>query len=230
MVLFDAEGRVRRYESADEILRDFFALRLDFYSKRRAALIAAAEADALRAANKARFIGSVVDGSLALRGRPAKEVEAELEREGYARLPATRKAGLAAAQALAAAAAAEVEDDDDSGPADSGVTGEEAAALAAAGGGSRSYEYLLSLPISSLTAEKAADLACAAADAEAEVLRLRAMTPTAMYERDLDALDEALSAREAEAEADAAKAGEEGAGGEQGRKGQGQGEEKGGMV
>jgi len=39
MVLFDSKGVIRRYETAEEILRDFFTLRMDYYGKRRLALI-----------------------------------------------------------------------------------------------------------------------------------------------------------------------------------------------
>lgn len=39
MVLFDSKGVIRRYETAEEILRDFFMLRMDYYGKRRLALI-----------------------------------------------------------------------------------------------------------------------------------------------------------------------------------------------
>ena len=39
MVLFDANGVIKRYESSEDILRDFFMLRMEYYSKRRLALI-----------------------------------------------------------------------------------------------------------------------------------------------------------------------------------------------
>lgn len=39
MVLFDADGVIKRYECAEDILRDFFMLRMEYYSKRRLALI-----------------------------------------------------------------------------------------------------------------------------------------------------------------------------------------------
>ena len=39
MVLFDRHGVIRRYESAEDILEEFFELRMEFYSKRRQALI-----------------------------------------------------------------------------------------------------------------------------------------------------------------------------------------------
>ena len=41
MVLFDSNGVIRRYETAEDILRDFFELRMAYYGKRRLALIQA---------------------------------------------------------------------------------------------------------------------------------------------------------------------------------------------
>ena len=41
MVLFDSNGVIRRYETAEDILCDFFALRMAYYGKRRLALIQA---------------------------------------------------------------------------------------------------------------------------------------------------------------------------------------------
>ena len=39
MMLFNADGVIQRYETPEHILREFFDLRLDFYARRRAALI-----------------------------------------------------------------------------------------------------------------------------------------------------------------------------------------------
>lgn len=41
MTLFDRHGVIRRYESAEDILEEFFELRMEFYSLRRLALIQA---------------------------------------------------------------------------------------------------------------------------------------------------------------------------------------------
>ena len=38
-MLFDAKGVIKRYETAEDILREFFALRMEYYSRRRLALI-----------------------------------------------------------------------------------------------------------------------------------------------------------------------------------------------
>jgi hypothetical protein len=39
MMLFDAEGKIKRYESPEEILMEFFNLRLMYYERRRVALL-----------------------------------------------------------------------------------------------------------------------------------------------------------------------------------------------
>jgi DNA topoisomerase-2 len=39
MMLFDAEGKIKRYESPEHILKEFFDLRLQFYENRRVCLL-----------------------------------------------------------------------------------------------------------------------------------------------------------------------------------------------
>jgi hypothetical protein len=39
MMLFDAEGHIKRYDSPEDILREFFDLRLTFYEKRRVGML-----------------------------------------------------------------------------------------------------------------------------------------------------------------------------------------------
>lgn len=39
MVLFDSRGVIKRYETAEEILKEFYELRIEYYAKRRLCLI-----------------------------------------------------------------------------------------------------------------------------------------------------------------------------------------------
>jgi DNA gyrase/topoisomerase IV subunit A len=39
MMLFDAEGKIKRYETPEQILEEFYELRLDYYHRRKAALL-----------------------------------------------------------------------------------------------------------------------------------------------------------------------------------------------
>ena len=39
MVLFDQRGVIKRYETAEDILKEFYELRIEYYAKRRLCLI-----------------------------------------------------------------------------------------------------------------------------------------------------------------------------------------------
>ncbi|EFN59062.1 hypothetical protein CHLNCDRAFT_137783 [Chlorella variabilis] len=177
MMLFNAEGAIQKYASPEDILRDFYDLRLAYYVKRRAALLRAAEADLLRISNKVRFILAVVGGQLKLSNRRKKDVEGELEDEGYDKLPNQKKAAQQAA-------IDEGEDGDGEGGASAPA----------------SYDYLLSMPLSSLTLEKVQALQSESEDWQATVQRLRATTEKDMWRSDLDAFEMALDGFDEEAE------------------------------
>jgi DNA topoisomerase-2 len=181
MHAFDSDGRITKYESPEAVMQTFFAPRLDAYARRREALLAAAGSELTRLDNKVRFIMSVVDGKLVIAKRKRAELEAELRRGGFDPLPKGGKAAAAAAEAAAA--------DDD---------GEDGAAAAVADAGV-SYDYLLSLPLWSLTLEKVAELTAERGAKAAEVARLQGTTPSELWRFDLDAFAATYAAAEAEA-------------------------------
>lgn len=39
MMLFDKDGKIKRYDSPEQILEEFFDLRLEYYEKRRVSLL-----------------------------------------------------------------------------------------------------------------------------------------------------------------------------------------------
>lgn len=54
-VLFDHNGVLRKYETVDQILREFFELRLQYYEKRKAYLVGFLEAEACKLSNQVRY-------------------------------------------------------------------------------------------------------------------------------------------------------------------------------
>ncbi|KAL4420378.1 hypothetical protein ABPG77_002318 [Micractinium sp. CCAP 211/92] len=179
MMLFNSDGLIQKYACPEDILREFYDLRLRYYAKRRSALLRGAEADLLRISNKVRFILAVVGGRLKLSNRRKADIEAELEAEGYDKLPTQKKAQQQAA-----------------------ADEEEEGEVAGAG-----YEYLLSMPLASLTLEKVEALKQEAEDWKETVERLRATTEKDMWRSDLDAFEQALEGHEEEAARKAAQLG-----------------------
>lgn len=66
MVLFDSNGVLRKYESAEEILKEFFETRLKKYRERKTYLRGMLEADASKLENQARFILEKIEGKVAI--------------------------------------------------------------------------------------------------------------------------------------------------------------------
>lgn len=178
MMLFDAKGQIKKYDSPEDILRDFYELRLQYYDRRRVSLLEAAEAEMRRLSNRVRFILAVIDGKLKLSNRKKAEIEADLQRMGFDRLPPKSGKGKKA-----------------SSGAEEGAEEDGAGELDAA---NASYEYLLSMPLSSLTLEKVEALKEENERQQAEVDRLRATTGKDMWAADLDAFLAAMEAKDEE--------------------------------
>jgi len=83
MVLFDHLGCLRKYETVEEILKEFYTLRLTMYEKRKKYMVGMLEAEASKLSNQARFILEKCDGSLKVENKKKKVMIDELGRKGY---------------------------------------------------------------------------------------------------------------------------------------------------
>ena len=63
-VLFDHNGCIKRYNSAEDILREFYDVRMDLYTKRKAYLEGMLAAESLKMDNIARFIMEKIEGTV----------------------------------------------------------------------------------------------------------------------------------------------------------------------
>ena len=78
MYLFDADGRIARYDSPLAILRDYCKVRIAYYAKRRDHLLATLADEVAGLDEKIRFVRAVIDGSLVVFRRPAREVARDM--------------------------------------------------------------------------------------------------------------------------------------------------------
>jgi len=201
MVLFDEDGKIARYNSALDILKDFCVLRRKVYERRKAYLVAKLTREKEILSNKARFILLVVSGELELRKRKKADLLKDLKQRGFkpmSELDAIMKAG-------GATCADEAEGTTSDPAAVQGATGEAAAAE------KTDYDYLLGMNLWSLTYEKVEEIKKLLDIKKQELDVLQRTTIEEMWDRDLEALwkglDEmdALEAEEAEAAASAAE-------------------------
>lgn len=65
-VLFDYAGSLKKYESVQDILKDFFDLRMKYYVLRKEWLVGMLGAESSKLSNQARFILEKIQGTLVI--------------------------------------------------------------------------------------------------------------------------------------------------------------------
>ncbi|ROJ30508.1 DNA topoisomerase 2-beta [Anabarilius grahami] len=83
MVLFDHMGCLKRYESVQEILKEFFELRLHYYKLRKDWLVGSLGAESAKLSNQARFVLEKIEGKLSIENKSKRDLIRMLLQKGY---------------------------------------------------------------------------------------------------------------------------------------------------
>jgi DNA topoisomerase-2 len=177
MNLYDVNGRIIKYCSPEKILKTFFDQRLEFYVKRKALLVKKLRRERLILSNKARFVEEVCKGDLVVSNRKKVDLLDELQQRKYDLFDA-KDASVSAS-----------EDDVDESEEEDDLS---VAKL------SKGYEYLLGMKIWNLTFEKVEEIRAQLEERTGELNELEATSPSNLWERDLSAIEEALTERDEE--------------------------------
>ncbi|CAK9226883.1 unnamed protein product [Sphagnum troendelagicum] len=185
MHLFDAGGFIKKYDTPEQILEEFYILRLELYVKRKAVQLENLQYELLKVDNKVRFILGVVRGEIIVNNRKRADLLADLKAKGFTPFP--KKSKSLDPPVVGA----------DPVPAEGEDTSEQEEKVK---GGVKAgdYEYLLSMPIGTLTFEKVEQLRQQRDKMEDDVETLKKATPKSLWERDLDTFINQLDAQEAE--------------------------------
>ncbi|RZF39640.1 hypothetical protein LSTR_LSTR001161 [Laodelphax striatellus] len=208
MCAFDFDNCLKKYNSALEILKEFFPGRMLYYEKRKDNLAGTLEAEARKLSNQARFICEKCDGVLTIENKKKKDMVAELIRKKYDpdpvkewKMKKDREAALEEAAAGAPTSSQTTEEDGEEGG-----TAEEQRL-------DSDYDYLLGMAMWNLTKEKKDALIKKKDEKLQEYRILQAKTPNDLWIADLDMLLEKLDEYEAKERAEMAGVKVEGAGG-----------------
>lgn len=169
MFFFDQGGKIRRYSNVLEIMQEFAELRLAYYHRRKAHLVEGLRRQHEVISEKVRFIRLVIAEELVVKNRPRAALVANLRALGFRTL--REITGL-------------------------DVREETAAAEAAPPSG---FDYLLGMPVWSLSAERIEEMERQLREKAAELDRLRHTAAEEIWEADLDALSIELRRRQMEA-------------------------------
>jgi len=174
MVCFDPLGKIKKYSTPEQILDDFFDVRLAYYQKRKEYLVNDLTLMYERLSNQARFVLMIIEKKLVVSNRKKADIVAELRKLEFRPFPVKPKPKTAG--------------DPDQAD-EEGAEEEEVADLSAAGTAG-DFDYLLGMAISRLTAEQVAKLLAERDDKEKELHILLEKTAQDLWNVDLDAFEQ----------------------------------------
>jgi DNA topoisomerase-2 len=86
MHMFNAECKLRKYESVPEVIDEFFVVRMATYAKRKANQIKVMEQNLVKLSNKAKYILGNLNDTIDLRRKTNETVIQLLEENGFVRI------------------------------------------------------------------------------------------------------------------------------------------------
>jgi DNA topoisomerase-2 len=84
MHLFDAQDKLKKYETVNQIIDDYFVTRLELFLTRKEYLIKEIQKELTLLENKVRYIGELLEGTIDLRRMKKEEIRKMMGEKGYA--------------------------------------------------------------------------------------------------------------------------------------------------
>ena len=197
MVLFDSKGCLKRYETPEQILEEFYRVRLEFYDKRKTYMLGKLEAECSKLKNQARFIQEKVDGDIKLENKKKKAFMATLEERGYDSDPIKKwkiENGIIEEKKKTTETGdtGDAEDDSQAGSDNESEPDQYA----------KDYDYLMDMPMRSMLIEKKEELLKKRDAKIQEFKKLEQTTIQELWSRDLDEFEAELIKVEAKEKAE----------------------------
>lgn len=167
LVAFDPEGRITKYAGVEDILKEFYTVRLKYYERRKQYQLSEMQRELDRLSNQARFVQMIIDGDLVVSKKKKKALVAELKEKNFKPFPKVKDAVKAGEMEPV------VEEEEEEGAEDTEVL-------------SNSYDYLLGMAIWSLTQERVEKLRRQIGDKEVEIDALIKMSKEDIWKNDLE--------------------------------------------
>ena len=166
MHLFDANDKLKKYDTVKEIIDDYYVTRLQLYQTRKEYLIKYLSKELVVLLNKARYIQEVLDGSVDLRKKTKEQVCEMLTKKGY-----DSDVSALSVSALALTLGGDIIETSDG----------------------NNYKYLTKMPMDSVTEENVKKLLNDKTNKEAELKKIQETTNNQMWLNELEILSEEYS-------------------------------------
>merc|ERR1719353_1596202 len=191
MMLFDAEGKIAKYETALDILTEFCKVRRGAYDRRKDYLVSKLTREKEILCNKARFILMVVNDELEIRKKKKEMLLKELQKLKFT--PMSELNAIMKGKDKRKDNGKKKKEDEEADEQEEG---------AEAGAEKSDYDYLLGMNLWSLTHEKVEEIKKQLKIKEEELKELKKTTVEQFWDRDLDALSAMLDELDMQEEKD----------------------------
>ncbi len=192
MVLFDQNGKIKRYTSIEEILNTFYDLRLELYDKRKVYMLSILKKDLGILSNKVRFIKAVISEELILKNKKRAILVNELLDSGYdtmSKLEKLRKKSKEEEEAEIEIVNQNLQNENEENEEDNlGKINDNKKSEIKQKVPAKEYDYLLTMPLWSLTFEKVEELLKQKEEKEKEFSDLEKTDREHLWMNDLDEL------------------------------------------
>uniref|UniRef100_A0A4W5PMP9 DNA topoisomerase 2 n=1 Tax=Hucho hucho TaxID=62062 RepID=A0A4W5PMP9_9TELE len=185
MVLFDHMGCLKRYDSVQDILKEFFELRLHYYKLRKDWLVGSLGAEASKLSNQARFVLEKIEGKITIENKSKRDLIRMLVQKGFDSDPVA---------AWTKAQEKVLLDDRDSNDSDGSVD--------SGSSSGPNFNYILNMPLWCLSKEKVDELLRQRDIKKGELNELQRKSPEDLWKEDLAVFIEELDKIEAQEQAD----------------------------
>jgi DNA topoisomerase II len=180
-VLFDYEGKIRRFVSEEDIIQEFFVLRKQLYERRKEYMLARLQKEFQTLSNKVRFIQGVISEEIKINRVKRKEIVKRLRQLGFKThselneiLPEKKRPSV------------QLPADGEPENPDGIPVQEEEEKLNEGEIPAKEYDYLLTMQIMSLTEERVIEMEKLMKDKKDEHDRLEKMHIYELWQGDLD--------------------------------------------
>lgn len=189
MHAFDANSSIQKYTSPEDVVAEYFPVRLSLYHDRKGVLERSKEYSTALARNKARFIETVVDGKIDLmNGRKTKiDTINTLQELNFDQTTELEKILNDQSKSKLGEKTGTNESSEESDEENDGLEKTESD-----DDNLKGYDYLLNMPLSSLTSERIDALRNEADKTEKELEDVKNATPETLWHEDLDRLHDYL--------------------------------------
>lgn len=194
MVAFDPNGKIKRYPNVNEIIKDYYFVRLDFYQKRKNYMVEEYSNQLEKISAQAKFVKMIIDGELVVGNKQKKLLIEELRQLDFPGFDKNNKAVEMKHSVVKTEEKDEDEEDNDmkeveaaaAGAADTTAIEDTGLVVVHKKNSSMLYDYLLGMPIWSLTKERYEALLKVKGEKEELLNTLLQKSPKDLWNEDID--------------------------------------------